>query len=166
MITGIGGDDLALIREGGADAWSDGRYVAVTLAMVDLADDDSELAFVVAHEMAHNIAQDAARKNPLGGLLLQFGLGAARVKQAEIKADTVAITLMASADYDLAAPERLLSKAARTRPLDLAITHPGIARRISAVRQAVAARSAPALARIQALPSSDRQALQGCAKIR
>lgn len=160
------GGRIALIRRGAADAWSDGRYVAVTLAMVDLAADDSELAFVVGHEMAHNIAHDAARKHPLGGLLLQFGFGAARVKQAEINADTVAITLMARAGFDLAAPEHLLSKAASSHQLDLAITHPGIARRITVVRQAIAARAVLALAGSQAGSGTDRHAQQGGMTIR
>ena len=160
------GGRIALIHRGAADAWSDGRYVAVTLAMVELAADDSELAFVVGHEMAHNIAHDAARKPPLGGLLLQFGVGAARVKQAEISADTMAITLMARAGYDLTAPERLLSKVASSHQLDLAITHPGIARRITGVQQAIAARAAPALAGSQPGIGAERRSLQGAPAIR
>ena len=134
--------------------------------MVNLAADDSELAFVAGHEMAHNIAHDAVRKHPLGGLLLQFGFGAARVKQAEINADTMAITLMARAGYELAAPEHLLSKAASSHQLDLAITHPGIARRITVVRQAIAARAVLALAGSQAGSGTDRHAQQGGMTIR
>src|SRR5262249_17928352 len=37
------------------NAWSDGHYVAVTTRMMRYAADDQELAFVVAHEMSHNI---------------------------------------------------------------------------------------------------------------
>ena len=93
------------------------------MAMVELTADDSTIAFVVAHEMTHNFAHDPARKNPFGSLLLQFGLGAARVKKSEISADTVAVTLMANAGYDLAAPERLLRKSGSSHWMDLTITH-------------------------------------------
>lgn len=140
------GGRTAMIRRGGADAWSDGRYVAVTKAMLDLATDDSELAFVIAHEMAHNIARDAERRSPLGGLFLQFGIGASRAKKAEQNADVMAITLMVNAGYDTAAAERLLRKSARSHRLDLAITHPSIAQRITIVRQAIAALDRPRLA--------------------
>ena len=148
------GGRFAMIHQGAADAWSDGSYVAVTEAMVRLAADDSELAFVVAHEMAHNIAHDADRKNPFGSLLLQFGLGAAPVKQAEIRADTAAVTFMANAGYDVAAPERLLRKSGGSHWMDLAITHPGIGRRITIVR-AAAALVDPRLAAGQAVLKSE-----------
>lgn len=57
-------------------AYATGDSVLVTRPMFHLADVDEELAFVVSHELAHNIMRhmDARRLNVLGGLLLDFVL--------------------------------------------------------------------------------------------
>ncbi len=88
--------------------------------------------------MAHNILNHADRMKGMAGLFAQFGIGTGRIKASEIEADMLAVELMASAGYDLAAPERFLRRAAKSRRLDLPITHPGISRRIRIVREAAA----------------------------
>lgn len=120
------------------NAWSDGRYVAVTGRLMREVGDDAELAFVVAHEMSHNILQHREQLQGRSGLLAQFGMGSGRVKVTEIEADTLAIGLLAQAGYDLDAPARFLTYAAHKRPFDVAITHPGLKRRIGIVSAEIA----------------------------
>jgi Peptidase family M48/PDZ domain len=127
------GGKFAFLRSGELNAWSDGRTVAVTSRMMEFVTDDAELAFVVAHEMSHNILRHAERLAGTSTLLMQFGIGTRRVKASEIEADVLAIELMARAGFDLDAPERLLRRSSKGRSFDLAITHPGTSRRIDIV---------------------------------
>ena len=131
------GSRFAMLHRRSINAWSDGRYVAVTDRMMSYVLDDQELAFVVAHEMAHNILRHAEQTKGMSPLLVQFGFGAGKLKASEIEADRLAIVLMARAGYDLGAPERLLMRTSKARWMDLPITHPGISRRIRIVRAAV-----------------------------
>ncbi|WP_019515178.1 M48 family metallopeptidase [Sphingomonas sp. Mn802worker] len=114
------------------NAWADGRYVAVTSRVMDLAAVDDELAFVVAHEMAHNILHHRG-EGQHSALFPKAGRGVAGIKQSEIEADQLAVRLIAQAGYDTAAPERFLRRVAPSRWADLSITHPSIGRRIQLV---------------------------------
>lgn len=134
---GCGGRTAYLLRNR-ADAWSDGRYVAVTHRMITFARDDQELAFVVAHEMAHNILKHADRVKPANAFLAQFGIGTSKIKSSEIAADTLAIELMAQAGYDVTASERLLRRLSSLIPIDLGLTHPRVSRRVEIVNAAIA----------------------------
>ena len=132
------GGRFAVMRDSALAAWSDGRYVAVTDRMMDFVSDDAELAFVVAHEMAHNILHHAEQTKGINRLFAEFGFGARKLKAAEVEADGLAVELMARAGFDVTAPERLLRRFAADRSMDLGITHPGIFRRIAIVRTAAA----------------------------
>lgn len=134
---GCGGRPV-MIPAGHFNAWSDGKYVAVTSRLMTEVADDAELAFVVAHEMSHNILHHQEQLQGRSGLLAEFGFGSGRVKDTEIAADTLAVGLLANAGYDLEAPARFLALAARKRPFDLAITHPGLKRRIGIVTAEIA----------------------------
>jgi predicted Zn-dependent protease len=59
-------------EEKGLNAHADGKRVVMYPAMMDFAENDNELAFVVAHEFAHNIMKhpDAAKQNIGIGALL------------------------------------------------------------------------------------------------
>lgn len=149
------GGRFAMLQRSSSNAWSDGRYVAVTDRMMDAVTDDHELAFVVAHEIAHNILHHANRSSSIKRLFMQFGIGAAKMKASEMEADTLAVELIARAGYDLNAPERLLRRSSRARWMDLPITHPGISRRILIVRAAIA-RLAIAQPQEQPLVSTSR----------
>jgi len=133
---GCGGRFVAL-PDKNLNAWADGKYVAVTSKMIRFAADDHELAFVVAHEMAHNILEHDKLGGSASGLLAELGLGAGRIKATEIEADAYAIQLLARAGYDLSAPERLLRHVGKVRWMDLPITHPGASRRIAIITEAI-----------------------------
>ena len=140
-VAGCGGRFVA-VPSGSLNAWADGRYVAVTSKMMRFAANDPELAFVVAHEMAHNILQHDKAGGVAPGLFAELGFGAGKIKAAEIAADAYAVQLLARAGYDLSAPERFLRHAAKVRWMDLPITHPGASRRIAIVNAAIAKLSA------------------------
>lgn len=149
------GGRMALIQARDLNAWADGRYVAVTTRMMNYTRDDDELAFVVAHEMSHNILHHAELIKGASGLFTELGFGAVKVKQTEIAADGYAIGLLANAGYALDAPERFLRRSSRGQWMNLATTHPGASRRIAIVNAALSdlASKAPVrLASIDVLP--------------
>lgn len=128
------GGGMVMIESSQLNAWSDGKNTAVTTRMMQLAGSDDELAFVVSHEMAHNILHHARKLEQKSSLLAEFGIGSRKVKQAEVEADTLAMNLLASAAYDLDAPERFLRRAAPLQFFNLAISHPSVSRRIDMAR--------------------------------
>lgn len=126
------GGTATLQPSNAVNAWADGRYVAVTTRALDVAAADDELAFVVAHEMAHNILHHRSRQGR-GSSLFPRTRRTTGIKQAEIEADQLALRLIARAGYDTSAPERFLRRVAPARWADLSITHPSIGRRIQLV---------------------------------
>lgn len=113
-------------REKGINAHADGNNVVVYPALVDFAQNDNHLAFVIAHEFAHNILGHVAaqQQNVMGGGLLgtlldvaaatqgvntqgQFGqiggsVGMLRYsKDFEEEADYVGLYILARAGYKI-----------------------------------------------------------------
>ncbi len=79
-------------------AEADGDIVQISSAVVEFARSDDELAFVIAHEMAHNILAHPAKLDTIGR-------SRANILATEIEADKMAIQLMHGARYDVhAAP--------------------------------------------------------------
>ena len=120
------------------NAWSDGKYVAVTTGLMNRVSNDNELAFVIAHEMAHNILRHREQLEGRSALFAQLGIGAGKVKATEVEADSYAIKLMAGAGFDLEGAGQFLASFSKARWMDLPITHPGIRRRIEIVNAAIA----------------------------
>ena len=75
------------------NAAADGNIVQITTAVVGETRGEDELAFVIAHEMAHNILGHAAR-------LDRTGRSAANIRATETEADLLALKLMKAAGYD------------------------------------------------------------------
>lgn len=100
-LTGIAGcaSRVELIPGRKLNAVADGAVVQLTTGVIQEAQDDGELAFIIAHEMAHNIL--GHRK-----WLDQVGRSAANVRKAEIEADRLGLRLMRAAGYDPMAAAR------------------------------------------------------------
>ncbi len=75
------------------DAGADGTTVRVRTGAIGQAADDDELAFVIAHEMAHNILGHPA-------LLDRIGRRASTIRPTEIEADQLGVRLLKRAGYD------------------------------------------------------------------
>ena len=124
------GGRFVMVPDEELNAWTDGYYIAVTSRMMRFAADDAELAFVMAHEMAHNMldhAQPRRSANP----------NAAHGKAAEFAADSLAVELLARSGHDLAAPERFLRRSAKLQLFNLHLSHPGNSRRIQVVSASI-----------------------------
>lgn len=94
---------------GGLQAKADGLLVLVSAGMVRFADDDAELATVIAHELAHNILRHRVRLDEADitrGLAQHFGRNARLTRMTEIEADRLSIWLMVGAGYNPAAAVR------------------------------------------------------------
>jgi predicted Zn-dependent protease len=105
--------------------------------MVDFTRSDDELAFVVAHEMAHNILDRTNARN-LPALMVRLGLAGVHARGNELNADAVAVGLMVRAGYNPSMAEVLLGRLREVRAIDLSLTHPGLRRRIAAIRLVIA----------------------------
>jgi beta-barrel assembly-enhancing protease len=75
------------------DAGADGKTVRIRTGVVGEAADDDELAFVIAHEMAHNILGHPA-------LLDRIGRRASTIRPTEVAADQLGVRLLKRAGYD------------------------------------------------------------------
>jgi beta-barrel assembly-enhancing protease len=75
------------------NAKADGEVLQLTTAVLSQARDDDELAFILAHEMAHN-----GLGHPQ--MLRASGWKKARVLETEIEADQIGLRLMHLAGYD------------------------------------------------------------------
>jgi predicted Zn-dependent protease len=119
------------------NAWADGRYVIVTTAMLELARSDDEVAFIIAHEMAHNILGHSHPTRRRNGI---FG-GISRVKKGEIEADSFAVHLMSGAGYRPLGGISFLQNARRRMWWNVSLDHPGFDRRIRVVSAAMHSRT-------------------------
>jgi beta-barrel assembly-enhancing protease len=88
------------------EAAADGNMLQISSAMVEQTQSDDELAFILAHEMAHNILQHPAR-------LDRIGRKKANILATEIEADKLAVRLMADAGYDPFAAARFWARYGR-----------------------------------------------------
>ncbi len=76
------------------DAGADGDRVRITSGLMEFATDDSQLAAVVAHELAHNLLGHPAK-------LATIGKGkATAIRETENEADRLSVWLLANAGYD------------------------------------------------------------------
>jgi hypothetical protein len=123
------GGELSLLNSNQQNAWSDGDQVAMTTGMLRLAQSDDEVAFVVAHEMAHNILGHSRSSRS------QF-FGARR---SEIAADQMAVGLMTAAGYRAQSGISFLETARRRYWWSISLDHPGFGTRIRAVTAAISA---------------------------
>lgn len=135
----------------GLNAYADGKNVVLHPAMIDFAKDDTHLAFVIAHEFAHNMMNHQAdlMKNVAAGGILgtlldvaaqtqgvntggAFGkLGAQQGQlsyspEYEHEADYIGLYILARAGYDYAKAPNFWRKMSQANPDSIYIktTHP------------------------------------------
>lgn len=94
---------LVEVRVGeGPRAQSDGRVIQIRYDFAREID-DTQLAVVFAHELAHTVLQHRRRKEEAGievGLLGEFGRNQRANREAEVEADRLSVHLLANAGFD------------------------------------------------------------------
>jgi predicted Zn-dependent protease len=132
------GGHVALTPSASLNAWADGTYVNLSTAIMNFAGSDDELAFVVAHEMAHNMLGHVEQlKSVPSGLFGMFGIGSGRVRRTEIEADAFAVTLMNNGGYRPGSAISFLRRANKRLWWAVSLDHPGWSRRMATVTQAM-----------------------------
>ena len=141
---------LRLVESDLINGVSNGRAIAVTTGAMQIFSRDDEVAWVLAHEVAHNIlshAQNAQLRVMLNAFLratvgaVSHEIPSPESRSLEVQADYVGAYLMARAGYDLdavrrvwerlGAIERLQSESGRA----MTRTHPTTAERLTAFQE-------------------------------
>ena len=148
---------VALGNADNINAYSDGARIMLTRGMVNAAQNDEGIAFVIAREMAHNILDHARTQRSsgtAGSIIDSLGAvqpdvsmltGSAGVKampqEMDAQADTLAIYLLARAGYDIGNAASFWQRIATQVPAGTAngytALHPGMSARIAAINRAV-----------------------------
>lgn len=142
---------LELSTEPRINAFADGEKVVLTTSMIKLAQDNDHLAFVFAHELAHNIMDHPSRvgRNAMGGSLLgtaldigaaaagvstggafgQIGGQAALLRYSpsfELEADYIGLYILHRAGYNIEDAPNFWRAMARHHPDNIynSTTHP------------------------------------------
>lgn len=104
----------------GLSGRSDGRRVFISSGLVALARTDDELAFFLAHELAHAVLEHRTAADVVGArgtANSQISLRRGRSSRAEADADVMGLYLLARAGYDPHAAVEALSAYAAASPL-------------------------------------------------
>jgi Peptidase family M48 len=125
---------LTLKNSSSLNAWSDGKHVLITTGMNTLSQSEDEIAFVIAHEMAHNILGHSGDGAGPRGIF-----GFARVRRGEVEADGYAVQLMTTAGYEPAGGIAFLENAQRRLWWSVSLDHPGFGQRLAIVAAAIRA---------------------------
>ena len=134
---------LAVMRHASANALTDGERIAITSGMMDFVANDHELAFVLAHELAHVALGHVGKKKGnsllgalvgglVDGLLGTWGTAqaladagaAAFSKDFEREADYMGTYMMARAGFDPDSIAPLWARATGEAPAVWGTTHP------------------------------------------
>lgn len=107
---------VAIYDSDSVQAWTDHKDVAITRGMMRKASTKDELAFVLAHELAHGCLARTSRPN------------------TESAADALGYEMMKKAGYDTAGAESILLKTDKGL-LALSLTHPSNKARIKKLKE-------------------------------
>ena len=128
---------IHLARSPQRNAYADGRHVFLTTGSLTLLGNDDELAFMLAHEMAHNILGHAA-------LIRGRKLQQRDVRALESAADRLGAEMMLDAGYDPVAGAAMLKRIGSADfGIALFADHEPVGKRIAALRALVGARHTP-----------------------
>jgi hypothetical protein len=137
---------VQLIESQQVNGIADGRHVGVTTGAMRFLHSDSELAWLLAHEIAHNVLSHS--QNARLGLMLNAFLGATAgasmtapvppaQRSLEAQADYVGAYIMARAGYDLQAIKQFWRRMENLRSggnqPQMDVTHPTTAERLAAL---------------------------------
>jgi hypothetical protein len=154
------------------NSYADGQRVLLTRGMINFAQNDEAIAFVLAKDMAHNILGHAATQRStatLGSIIdnlsaprpdLSMLIGSAGVKpmpqELDAAADSLALYLLVRAHYNIDNAARFWQRLATTYPASVlngyTAQHPGTAYRIAAINKTVAEIKAKTAAKKPLLP--------------
>lgn len=156
---------LELRGERGVNAYADGQKVVITGPLMEFARSDTHLAFVLAHELAHNIMEhsDSQRGNVLIGAVLgsladvaastqgantgggfgELGANMALMSYSpgfEAEADYIALYILARAGYRIEEAPNFWRAMAQYEPQGIYArsTHPTTAERFVAMHKTIA----------------------------
>ena len=140
------------------NGYADGSTIVITQGLMRFAQDDNELALIIAHEMAHNTQHHIPQriKNSSLGLLLDTalltsgipspliatGLGAnLYTQQYEIEADLIGLQLMHNAGFEIEGLDLFWQKMAAVHPSTITkgkeISHPTTVERSIQIRKEI-----------------------------
>ncbi|MCC2970909.1 M48 family metallopeptidase [Massilia sp. IC2-476] len=140
------------------NAYADGQRVMVTRGMMGFVQGDDELAYVIAHTMAHNMLGHAASQRnaaTIGSIIdnltriapdtsMLIGSGGIKAMPATLDtaADRLAVYLLARADYRIEGVSSFWKRFAETYPATVlnghTANHPSLAQRTATIDKAVA----------------------------
>lgn len=130
-----------LARSAQRNAYADGRHVFLTTGVVDKLRSDDELAFLIAHEMAHNILGHAAimRSDAVKhGIGRTLGRSGSVIRGTEREADQLGGQLMLAAGFDPLAGIQVLRRLGGSDfGIALFQSHDPVGKRIDAMRALV-----------------------------
>ena len=136
------GYNVYLRQSSAINAYANGRSITMTSGMMNFAENDAEIAYIIGHELGHN-TMGHIRKIVLNVIL---SLGATRyTRPFESEADYVGLYYMVRAGYDPANVEDIWRRLASNNPkaVGRAKTHPTYPDRylsIAATRDEIAAK--------------------------
>lgn len=127
---------VQLIPSSRLNASADGTYAQVTSGIVEFANNEDELALVIAHEMAHNILEHRIRldqQKVSRGIFAAIDGSAPKIKATEVEADRYALYLLANAGYDIDAAPAFWDRYGRKMGFGIFSdgTHPGRSSRVA-----------------------------------
>lgn len=129
---------IRLARSSQKGAYTVRGYVVLTTALLGLAANDDELAFAVAHELAHIVLGHTRLLDsegvPRRGLLRGMGKSGQIVRQTEVEADQLGGRIMLTAGYDPGRGALILPKLGSGPRLGLFETHDSDTDRIRAMQ--------------------------------
>jgi len=126
------------------NASADGHIVTITQGIADFAENDDELAFVIGHELSHNILGHRIfldGTHTRRGLFAGMGENGERLRDTERQADYFGVYLLAWAGYDPHAAATFWHRMAESDPLGALVsdgTHPGNGTRVRLLVRAAA----------------------------
>ncbi|WP_295996140.1 M48 family metallopeptidase [Rugamonas sp.] len=154
------------------NSYADGTRVLITRGMVNFAQSDEAIAFVLATDMAHNMLGHAGTlrmTNTIGSIIddlvavrpdLSILIGSAGVKPVppdfDVAADRLALYLLARANYNVEHAHAFWQRLSSQYPASVlngyTATHPGVAQRLAGIDRTVAEIKAKQSAKKPLLP--------------